>query len=149
MVAEIGAERTEDGAGHGLDRHAPRADKSQGQRQMAKPGPLIVGTEVRGQDHVVGCRRYCHACPLSCVGDFCYYSCMGSDATKLLEAALKLPPEARAAMAGSLLESLDTVVDPDAEAEWDREIARRLKDLDTAPTRVVSWSDARRKILGR
>ena len=74
---------------------------------------------------------------------------MGSDATKLLEAALKLPPEARAAMAGSLLDSLDTAVDADAEAEWDREIAHRLKDLDAAPTRVVSWSDARRKILGR
>ncbi len=69
---------------------------------------------------------------------------MGSDATKLLEAALKLPPEARAAMAGSLLDSLDSAVDADAEAEWDREIARRLKDLDAAPTRVVSWSDARR-----
>ena len=74
---------------------------------------------------------------------------MGSDATKLLEAALKLPPEVRAAMAGSLLESLDTAVDADAEEEWDREIARRLKDLDAAPARVVAWSDARRKILGR
>lgn len=74
---------------------------------------------------------------------------MGSDASKLLEAALKLPPEVRAAMAGSLLESLDTAVDADAEAEWDREIARRLKDLDAAPARVVSWNDARRKILGR
>ena len=74
---------------------------------------------------------------------------MGSDATNLLEAALKLPPEARAAIAGSLLESLDTVVDADAETEWDQEIARRLKDLDAAPAHVVSWSDARRKILGR
>ncbi|MBX3302069.1 MAG: addiction module protein [Nitrospira sp.] len=74
---------------------------------------------------------------------------MRSDATKLLEAALKLPPEARAAMAGLLLESLDTAVDADAEAEWDREIARRLKDLDSASARVVSWSDARQEILGR
>lgn len=62
---------------------------------------------------------------------------------------MKLPPEARAAIAGSLLESLDTVVDADAETEWDQEIARRLKDLDAAPAHVVSWSDARRKILGR
>ncbi len=74
---------------------------------------------------------------------------MGSEATKLLEAALKLPPEARAAIAGSLLESLDVAVDADAEAEWDREIARRLKDLDRAPARVVAWSDARRTIIGR
>ncbi|MEK7761935.1 MAG: addiction module protein [Nitrospirota bacterium] len=74
---------------------------------------------------------------------------MGSDATKLLEDALKLPPEARAAMAGSLLESLDATVDVDAEAEWNKEIARRLKDLDSPhPPLLVSWSDARRKILG-
>lgn len=72
---------------------------------------------------------------------------MGSDATELL--VLKLPPEVRAAMAGSLLESLDTAVDADAEEEWDREIARRLKDLDAASARVVAWSDAGRKILGR
>jgi putative addiction module component (TIGR02574 family) len=73
---------------------------------------------------------------------------MGSEATKLLEAALKLPPEVRAAMAGSLLESLDTTVDADAEAEWNKEIARRLKDLDSSHLSLVSWSDARRKILG-
>lgn len=74
---------------------------------------------------------------------------MGSETTKLLEAALKLPLEARVAMVGSLLESLDVAVDADAEAEWDREIARRLKDLVTASARVVSWSDARRTIIGR
>jgi hypothetical protein len=74
---------------------------------------------------------------------------MSSDATKLLEAALKLPPEVRAAMAGSLLESLDTAVDADAEAEWELEITRRLKDLDSSDPHLVSWSDARRKILGR
>lgn len=51
-------------------------------------------------------------------------------------------------MAGSLLDSLDTTVDADAEGKWEQEIARRLKDLDSSPTRVVSWSDARRKILG-
>ena len=73
---------------------------------------------------------------------------MNSDETKLLEAALKLPPEVRAAMAGSLLDSLDTIVDADAEAHWEQEIARRLKDLDSSHPRLISWSDARRKILG-
>lgn len=73
---------------------------------------------------------------------------MSSDATKLLEAALKLPPEARAAMAGSLLDSLDTTVDPDAEAQWEQEIARRLENLDSSRTHLIAWSDARRKILG-
>ena len=73
---------------------------------------------------------------------------MGSEATKLLEAALKLPPEVRAAMAGSLLDSLDTAVDADAETDWEQEIARRLNDLDSPHPRLVSWSDARRKIFG-
>ena len=73
---------------------------------------------------------------------------MGSEATKLLEAALKLPPEVGAAMAGSLLDSLDTTVDADAETDWEQEIARRLKELNSSHPHLVSWSDARRKILG-
>lgn len=73
---------------------------------------------------------------------------MSSDATKLLAAALKLPPEARAAIAGSLLDSLDTTVDADAEAAWEQEIARRLKDFDSPQALLVSWNDARRRILG-
>ena len=51
-------------------------------------------------------------------------------------------------MAGSLLDSLDTTVDADAETDWEQEIARRLKDLDSSYPHLVSWSDARRKILG-
>lgn len=51
-------------------------------------------------------------------------------------------------MAGSLLDSLDTTVDADAETDWEQEIARRLKELDSNHPHLVSWSDARRKILG-
>jgi hypothetical protein len=48
---------------------------------------------------------------------------MKADTLKLLEKALKLPAEARAALAGSLIESLDETVDEDAEAAWAEEIA--------------------------
>jgi len=41
---------------------------------------------------------------------------MKTNAMKLLEEALKLPTEARAALAGSLLDSLDDTIGPDAEA---------------------------------
>jgi hypothetical protein len=50
---------------------------------------------------------------------------MNREVSELLEKALSLPPEARAALAGSLLESLDDQVDANAEDEWNREIARR------------------------
>lgn len=74
---------------------------------------------------------------------------MSTNATKLLEEALKLPTEARAALAGSLLDSLDDTVDPNAEAAWDTEIAQRLKDLDSGKVRPIPWAEARRAILKR
>jgi putative addiction module component (TIGR02574 family) len=74
---------------------------------------------------------------------------MSTNPTKLLEEALKLPTEARAALAGSLLDSLDDTVDPNAEAAWDTEIAQRLKDLDSGKVRPIPWAEARRAILKR
>ena len=67
---------------------------------------------------------------------------------KVLEEALRLPAEARAALAGHLLESLDDSVDEDV-AAWSKEIARRIDDLDRGKVKTVPWSVARRQILGR
>lgn len=66
--------------------------------------------------------------------------------SELLEKALALPIEARAALAGSLLESLDEVVDDSAEEEWNKEIARRIEELDSGKVKPVPWADARRQI---
>ena len=49
---------------------------------------------------------------------------MKRDAAETLKEALALPTEARAALAGSLLDSLDTGVDEDAEAAWATEVNR-------------------------
>jgi putative addiction module component (TIGR02574 family) len=74
---------------------------------------------------------------------------MATNTAKLLEEALKLPSEARAALAGSLLDSLDDTVDSDAEAAWEAEIVKRLKELDDGKARPIPWSEARRAILKR
>lgn len=71
---------------------------------------------------------------------------MSPEAKKVLEEALRLPPEARAAIAGSLLDSLDDVIDEDAESEWEKEVARRLQELDSGKVKPVPWSEARRRI---
>ena len=68
---------------------------------------------------------------------------------KVLREALRLPTEARAALAGHLLESLDETVDEDVELAWSKEIARRIDDLDRGKVKTVPWSVARRQILGR
>ena len=46
---------------------------------------------------------------------------MEQDVAEILKKALELPPEARAAIAGSLLDSLDQTVDDDAELMWEKE----------------------------
>ena len=74
---------------------------------------------------------------------------MASDPARLLEAALQLPEEARAALAALLLDSLDRSVDSDAEAQWAAEIAKRVQGLDAGIVQPVPWSTARRMISGR
>jgi putative addiction module component (TIGR02574 family) len=68
------------------------------------------------------------------------------DPRDLLQEAMKLPPEARAALAGSLLESLDTEVDANAEAAWAVEIERRLREIEQGTATTVSWDEVRRRI---
>jgi len=66
--------------------------------------------------------------------------------SRILELALKLPPEARAALAGSLLERLDTTVDEDAGAAWEAEITRRIRELDSGAVRAIPRSEVRRRL---
>jgi len=73
---------------------------------------------------------------------------MNAEIAELMEAALKLPPEARGALASCLLDSLhDDTVDSDAESAWAAEIARRVEDLDSGRVKTVPWAEARQQIL--
>ena len=67
---------------------------------------------------------------------------------RLLRDALRLSPEARAALAGALLDSLEAEPDPDAESAWDAEIRKRVAELDSGAVQTVPWSEARKIILG-
>ena len=71
---------------------------------------------------------------------------MASDANKLLEEALRLPSEARAAL---WMESLDETVDEDAEAESAKVIQRRAHEIDSGQIETIPWTVARREILER
>jgi putative addiction module component (TIGR02574 family) len=71
---------------------------------------------------------------------------MEREAVEILEKAIRLSKEARAAIAESLLESLDDEVDADAEKEWRAEIRRRLEEIDSKTVSLVSWSEARKTL---
>jgi putative addiction module component (TIGR02574 family) len=74
---------------------------------------------------------------------------MPRDAAEVLKDALDLPPEARAALIGPLVDSLDTDVDEDAEEAWRQEIRRRLEEIDSGTAKLVPWDEARRCLLAR
>jgi putative addiction module component (TIGR02574 family) len=74
---------------------------------------------------------------------------MSRDTAEILKEALALPPEARAALVDSLLDSLDSEIDEDAEAAWQREIVRRVRELDAQAVTPVPWSEVRSRLMGK
>jgi putative addiction module component (TIGR02574 family) len=66
----------------------------------------------------------------------------------ILKQALRLPPEARAALAGSLIDSLDEPLDLDAESAWEAEIAARIQEIDEGKVTLIPWAKARARIAG-
>ena len=74
---------------------------------------------------------------------------MKQNITNILKEALKLPPEVRAALAGSLLDSLDEQpLDKDTESAWETEIALRLQEIDEEKVNLIPWAEARENISG-
>jgi putative addiction module component (TIGR02574 family) len=71
---------------------------------------------------------------------------MTRELSELLEKALALPVEARAALANSLLESLDQTIDVGVEEDWKEEIGRRIAELDSGKGKPISWAEARRQL---
>ena len=74
---------------------------------------------------------------------------MKRDAAEILRDALALPTEVRAALAGSLLDSLDTEVDEDAEAAWASELNRRVAEFDNGAVKTIPWAEIRNRLAVR
>jgi putative addiction module component (TIGR02574 family) len=64
----------------------------------------------------------------------------------LLNGAMRLSDEQRAALSAALIESLDHEVDEDAEAAWAAEIARRLREVESGLVTTIPWPQARQMI---
>jgi putative addiction module component (TIGR02574 family) len=72
---------------------------------------------------------------------------MKREAAEILKEALALPTEAREALAGSLLDSLDA--DEDAETAWAIEVNRRVSELDGGAAKTMGWEEVRRRLSAR
>jgi len=69
-----------------------------------------------------------------------------TEPNQILEQALLLSENQRAAIAASLLHSLDTESDAESDAEWDAEIKRRLDEIDNGTVELTPWSEVQSKI---
>jgi putative addiction module component (TIGR02574 family) len=68
---------------------------------------------------------------------------------EVLEKALALTEEERADIAASLVESLDPIVDADAESAWQQEIARRAAQLDSGKAKTIPWDEVQSQVSAR
>ena len=74
---------------------------------------------------------------------------MSTHVTELFEKASILSAEERATLAGLLIESLESEIDPDIEEGWRLEIKRRLAELDAGTVETVPWETVKAKLLQR
>jgi len=74
---------------------------------------------------------------------------MSTHVTELFERASALSEQERATLAGLLIESLESEIDPDVEEAWRLEIERRLAELDSGTVKTVPWEVVKAKLLQR
>ena len=74
---------------------------------------------------------------------------MGREPSEILKEALALPPDARALIANSLLDSLGKEVEAGASEEWESKMQRRIAEVESGAVKTISWSDAREHLMSR
>ncbi len=74
---------------------------------------------------------------------------MMSSLDELFEKAADLPEGDRATLAGLLIESLESEIDPGVDEAWAQEIERRLVELDSGDVKGVPWKRVRTNLVRR
>ena len=71
---------------------------------------------------------------------------MSPEISELLKRALALPVEERAALANTLLDSLE-IPNQSVQDAWDEEVARRMEELKAGKAVTVPWEQLHRELL--
>jgi len=73
---------------------------------------------------------------------------MNPEISDLLKRALALPVDERAALANTLLDTLDgTTESASVHEAWDAEVARRIEDLKAGKAVTVPWEELHSELL--
>ena len=68
---------------------------------------------------------------------------------EILRAALELPPNVRAMLAGHLLESLDNPEQTEIDAAWSEEIERRIREVDEGRVKLIPGEEVLAELRSR
>jgi putative addiction module component (TIGR02574 family) len=68
---------------------------------------------------------------------------------ELFREAKELEDRDRAQLAGMLIETLETQLDPDVEATWAEEVERRVREVDSGKVKTIPWAQVRSELFGR
>jgi putative addiction module component (TIGR02574 family) len=71
---------------------------------------------------------------------------MSPEISELLKRVLALPADERAALANTLLDSLE-ITNESVQEAWDDEVARRIDDLKAGRAVTVPWEELHRELL--
>ena len=74
---------------------------------------------------------------------------MPRDMKELFHEATQLPEWDRATLAGLLIETLDPAPEPDVQAAWSQEIARRMAEIEAGAVQLIPWEEVREELFGR
>ena len=74
---------------------------------------------------------------------------MGSEARKILEDAMALSPDERAALAHELLASLDAERDPSIDRAWAAEITRRAERFRAGESKGIPADEVMARVVER
>ena len=64
----------------------------------------------------------------------------------IIDQALQQPERERARIAERLISSLEQTTDFDVELAWQKEIGKRLEEIDSGAVECVPWEDVRNKL---
>ena len=71
---------------------------------------------------------------------------LGSEAQSLFDAAMRLPDAERAKLADKLSATVDPMADPEWQAAWGPEIARRVAEIESGTAKLLDWEDVRARL---
>ena len=65
---------------------------------------------------------------------------------RIIDQALQQPARERARIAEKLISSLDQTTDLDVELAWQKEIGKRLKEIDSGAVECIPWEEVRNRL---